>query len=82
MTVRVVDGAAPMTATALPAVASRALATLLGAKPGPAIVLGVSDPAVWIGKEDGVVVVSTTDAVRLPNGVVIALAASDRPFVR
>ena len=71
-----------MTATALPSSASRALATLIGTKPGPAIVLGVSDPAVWIGKEDGVLVVSTTDAVRLPNGVVIALAASDRPFAR
>jgi hypothetical protein len=70
-----------MTPTALPAVASLALATLIDTKPGPAIVLGVSDPAVWMAKADGVLVVSTTDAVRLPNSVVVAPAASDRPFV-
>ncbi len=69
-----------MVPTALPAVASLALAPVIGTDPGPAIVLGVSDPVVWIAKADGVLVVSTTDAVRLPNSVMIAPAAPDRPF--
>ena len=69
-----------MAPTALPAVASLALAPLIETDPGSAMVLGVSDRAVWLAKADGVLVVSTTDAVRLPNSVVIAPAASDRPF--
>jgi len=64
----------------LPAVASLAITPLIKTDPGPAFVLGVSDHAVWIGRADGVLVVSAIDAVRLPNGVVIAPTASDRPF--
>ena len=76
------DGVGSVTPTALPAAASLALAPLIERESGPALVLGVSDPAVWIAKADGVLVVSTTDAVRLPNSVVIVPAASDRPFLQ
>ncbi len=64
----------------LPAAVSRALASLFDGEPRPAFVLGTADPAVWIGGADGVLVVSTADAVRLPNSVVIGPSASDRPF--
>ena len=40
----------------------------------------MADPAVWIGTTDGVLVVSTADAVRLPNSVVVSDPASERPF--
>lgn len=45
--------------------------------PRTAAVLGTSSHACWVLVEDDVVVVSTRDATRLPNGVEIAAAAAD-----
>ncbi len=68
-----------------PAVASRALESLLGSGAARARILGVSDFAVWIAtpsasRGQGCAVVATSDAVRLPNGLVIAATAAERPF--
>jgi hypothetical protein len=48
--------------------------------PRIATVLGTSGHAIWLSVEDSVVVVSTRDATRLPNGIEIATRASDDPF--
>lgn len=48
--------------------------------PGTATVLGTSGYAVWLSVEDSVVVVSTRDATRLPNGIEIASRSGDNPF--
>ncbi|MFH2073680.1 MAG: DUF2877 domain-containing protein [Actinomycetota bacterium] len=77
---RVVEGARMIAPPVLSAAVSLALAPLIDAEPRPAFVLGVADPAVWIGAAGGVLTVSTGDAVRLPNGVVVAERAADRPF--
>ncbi len=48
--------------------------------PRTAEVLGTSGFAVWLLVENTVVVVSTSDATRLPNGIEIAATAADAPF--
>jgi len=48
--------------------------------PRTATVLGTSDYAIWLLVDDSVVVVSTRDATRLPNGIEIAAKASDGLF--
>ena len=48
--------------------------------PRTAEVLGTSAYAVWLSVEDSVIVVSTRDATRLPNGVEIAADAGDDLF--
>jgi len=69
-----------MTPPVLPAAVSLALSPQLESTPHPVTVLGTADPAVWIGGADGVLMVSTRDAIRLPNSAVIGVPASDRPF--
>ena len=56
----------------IPAVASLALKHLLSPGDVSASVLGASSHAVWLLAGGGVVVVSTCDATRLPNGVEVA----------
>ncbi len=64
----------------VPAAASIAVRPQLASADAHGEVLGVSSHAVWIRTRDDVVVVSTRDATRLPNGVeIVALAAAD-PF--
>jgi hypothetical protein len=63
----------------VPATASTAISHLL-AGGGRGRVLGSSTHAVWVSAGSGVVVVSTRDATRLPNGVEIGAPASSRPF--
>jgi hypothetical protein len=48
--------------------------------PRTATVLGTSGYAVWLLVEKSVVVVSTSDATRLPIGIEIPVAAADDPF--
>lgn len=48
--------------------------------PRTAKVQGTSGYAVWLLVENTVVVVSTSDATRLPNGIEIAASAADDPF--
>ena len=43
-------------------------------------VLGTSGYAVWLLVKDSVLVISTSDATRLPNGVEIPIAAAGDPF--
>lgn len=64
----------------VPAVASVALRPVLAASALHAEVLGVSSHAVWLRAGDQVVVVSTSDATRLPNSLEIAAAAVSDPF--
>lgn len=70
------DAAAPLR---VPGVGSTAIAGLLE-RPGTGVVLGSSSHAVWLLLDDAVVVVSTADATRLPNGVEIAVDAATEPF--
>jgi hypothetical protein len=61
-------------------VASLALAGRLESVVREFPVLGATDAAVWIGEAQDVLVVSAADAVRLPNGLGIAVPSADRPF--
>jgi hypothetical protein len=63
----------------MPGVGSTAIAELLEA-PGTGVVLGSSSHAVWLLVGDAVVVISSSDSTRLPNGVEVAAAASEDPF--
>jgi len=80
VTGRVVEKVRVTAPPVLPAAVSIALAPIVDTGPHPAAVLGVADPAVWIRGADGVLMVSTIDAVRLPNSAVVAVPVSDRPF--
>ena len=60
-------------------VASTAIKGILES-PGTGVVLGSSSHAVWLLVDDSVVVVSTADATRLPNGIEIAVDAGSDPF--
>jgi len=64
------------------AVASMAIRDVVTAPMGRALVLGGSSHAVWLDAGDEVIVVSTADATRLPNGVEIPLDAATLPFDR
>jgi len=66
----------------VPAVASTAIKDILSGNPLPATVLGTSGHAVWLLAGERIVVVTTRDATRLPNGVEIAGARASRPFDR
>ncbi len=66
----------------VPAVASTAIKDILSGNPLPATVLGTSGHAAWLLAGERVVVVTTRDATRLPNGVEIAGAGASRPFDR
>ncbi|MEA2002862.1 MAG: DUF2877 domain-containing protein [Actinomycetota bacterium] len=60
--------------------ASTAIYGLLSVPGTTATVLGTSGHAVWLLVNDDIVVVSTSDATRLPNGVQIAATAADDAF--
>ncbi len=64
----------------VPAAASIAVRPLLESADAHGEVLGVSSHAVWIRTGGHVVVVSTRDATRLPNGIEIVALAAAEPF--
>lgn len=74
MTVRAVEGERTATPPILRGVASLAVSASLGGDPHPAEVLGAGGTAVWIGDPEGVLVVTTGGAVRLPNGLHVPAA--------
>ena len=72
MTARAVQARCTSLLVRVPAVASLALRPLFVSETATASVLGASSHAVWLHVGGDVVVVSTRDATRLPNGVEIA----------
>lgn len=64
----------------IPGVASTAIYGLVSAAGTQATVLGTSAHAVWLLVDDRVLVVSTSDSTRLPNGVQIAAGSSSDLF--
>lgn len=72
MTARAVQARPTSVPVRVPAVASLALRHLLASDDATASVLGASSHAVWLHAGGDVLVVSTRDATRLPNGVEIA----------
>lgn len=70
------EAAAPLR---VPGVGSTAIAGLLEPRATGAV-LGLSSHAVWLVLDDAVIVVSTADATRLPNGVEIGVNAATDPF--
>jgi hypothetical protein len=65
-----------------PAAASGAVRPVIEGLLREGRVLGASAAAVWLAVNDEVLVVSTRDAVRLPNGVSLPLPSAARPFDR
>ncbi len=81
MTIPETTGTQPSpTPTRVPAVASTALYGLVTSAGEAATVLGSSAHAVWLMVEDRVVVIATSDATRLPNGVQLAAASQEELF--
>jgi len=72
MTAHAVQARPTPVAARVPAVASLALRHLFASGAATASVLGASSHAVWLHTGGDVLVVSTRDATRLPNGVEIA----------
>lgn len=66
--------------TRVPGVASTAIRSVLSEPDTTATVLGTASHAVWLLVDREVVVVSTRDATRLPNGVEIAAGAAADVF--
>ncbi len=64
----------------MPGVASTAIRGVLSEPQTPATVLGTASHAVWLLVNDEVIVASTRDATRLPNGVEIAADAAADAF--
>ena len=64
----------------MPGVASTALLGLLDGPGTAASVLGTSRHAVWLAANNDVIVVSTADTTRLPNGVQISTRSQEDPF--
>ncbi len=64
----------------VPGVASTAIYGAVSAAGTQATVLGTSGHAVWLLVEDKVIVVSTSDSTRLPNGVQLAAGSSSDLF--
>ena len=63
----------------LPGVASTAIKGILES-PGTGLVLGSSSHAVWLLVGESVIVLTTADATRLPNGIEIGRDSSSDPF--
>ena len=78
MTIAAVDEDGVRTRYAV--VASLALFPVLAGGSRRADVLGASTHTVWLGVDDTVVVVGSSDAVRLPNGVTLPIHSSEGPF--
>ena len=70
----------PQTPIRVPGVASTAIYGLVSAEGTEATVLGTSSHAVWLLVGDRVIVVTTGDTPRLPNGVQIAAGSSSELF--
>ncbi|MCP4308867.1 MAG: DUF2877 domain-containing protein [bacterium] len=70
----------PQTPVRVPGVASTAIYGLVSAAGTQATVLGTSAHAVWLLVDDRVLVISTSDSTRLPNGVQIAAGSSSDLF--
>ena len=70
----------PQTPLRAPGVASTAIYGLISAAGTEATVLGTSAHAVWLLVDDKVLVVSTSDSTRLPNGIQIAAGSSSDLF--
>ncbi len=70
----------PLTPLRVPGVASTAIYGLISAAGTEATVLGTSAHAVWLLVNDKVLVVSTSDSTRLPNGIQIAAGSSSDLF--
>ena len=70
----------PQAPVRVPGVASTAIYGLVKAAGTEATVLGTSAHAVWLLVDDRVLVVSTSDSTRLPNGVQIAAGSSSDLF--
>ncbi len=68
--------------TRVSGVASTALNSLVRGSGTEAEVLGSSNHAVWLRSGDDVIVVTTSDATRLPNGIQIGVAAAQQPFAK
>lgn len=79
MTAAAVEPEPPPVPRRVPGVASIAIHGLLTV-PRTATVLGTSGYAVWLLVDESVIVVSTRDATRLPNGIEILARASEDPF--
>ena len=70
----------PPTPARVSGVGSTAVHGLVTGAGSEAMVLGMSSHAVWLAVDDRVIVVSTNDATRLPNGIQIAAGSSDNLF--
>ena len=68
------------TPTRVPGVASTALFSLVSGSGVEASVLGTSSHAVWLLADDRVIVISTSDATRLPNGIQLAAGSQEELF--
>ena len=80
MTARAVQARPSSAPVRVPAVASLALRHLFVSEAVTASVLGASSHAVWLHAGGDVLVVSTRDATRLPNGVEIAATSGTDLF--
>ena len=69
MTARAVETRPSPASIRVPGVASTAIRDVLSGPETTATVLGTASQAVWLLVEEDVVVVSTRDATRLPNGI-------------
>jgi len=81
MTARAVQATPPPAPARVPAVASIAIHGQVSTPATTAEVVGTSNHAVWLMLDDEVIVLSSRDATRLPNGVEIPQLASDQPFL-
>lgn len=73
MIVGAMHGASPVIPDHVPAMASTAVRASLTRPSRSVAVLGSSSSAIWLDAGDDVIVVATREAVRLPNGVGVAL---------
>jgi len=80
MTATAVETPPPPAPATMPGVASLAIRAVIDAPPHRACILGASSHAIWLQVDRDVVVVSSRDATRLPNGVEVPLASGELPF--
>ncbi len=80
MTAPAVETRSTPASVRMPGVASTAIRDALSEPQTPATVLGSTSHAVWLFADGDVIVASTRDATRLPNGVEIAADAAEDVF--
>ncbi|MEN8235658.1 MAG: DUF2877 domain-containing protein [Actinomycetota bacterium] len=78
MAVRAAEARATPAPIRVPALASTAVREILTGGSSPGIVLGMSTHASWLLVGSDVIVVTTRDATRLPNGIELPMDASSR----